>query len=330
VGARSRVLTVVALAATAAVAGTVGVTLLQTRGERTTAATGAVTAPRKGAPPLTLDFGVRADPEARALAQAAALYGAGHRAEAGRIFARYHSLEAQIGAAFAAWPHGGLDTLKQLVATHAQSALAELHLGWAYYWSGRNADAVTALQRAEKVEPDSPAAVSAADALHSSTPPGLPFIVTGLKPPAAVTSLPAAQELRALARAAAQPDANAKILYGVALWNLRRPVSAERQFLAAAALAPHDPLAQTAAAVGAFSKDRPVQAFGRLGPLTGVFPQAAVVRFHLGVLLLWTRSFGKARTQLRLAVADAPGSVYANQAAKLLAALGSTGTKSGK
>ncbi len=329
-GARSRVLTVVALAAAAAVAATVGVTLLQTRGESTAATTGAVTKPRAGAPPVILDFGVRADSEARALAHAATLYQQGHRAQAGRIFARYHSLEAQIGSAFAAWPHGGLDTLKHLVATHAQSALAELHLGLAYYWSGRSADAVAALRRAEKVEPDSPAAVSAADVLHSSTPPGLPFIVTELRPPPGVTSLPAAQELRALARAAAQPDANAKILYGVALWNLRLPVSAERQFVAAATLAPHDPMAQTAAAVGAFSKDRPVLAFSRLGPLTGVFPHAAVVRFHLGVLLLWTREFGKARTQLGLAVADSPGSAYAIQAAKLLAALGSTGTKSGK
>jgi tetratricopeptide (TPR) repeat protein len=330
VGARSRVLTVVALAAAAAVAGTVGVTLLQTRGEGTTPTTGAVTKPRAGAPPLLLDFGVRADPEARALAHAATLYQQGHRAQAARIFARYHSLEAQIGAAFAAWPHGGLDTLKHLVATHAQSALAELHLGWAYYWSGRNADAAAAWKQAEKVEPDSPAAVAAADVLHSSTPPGLPFIVTALRPPAGVTSLPAAQELRALARAATQPDANAKILYGVALWNLRRPVSAERQFVAAAALVPHDPVAQTAAAVGAFSKDHPVPAFARLGPLTKVFPHAAVVRFHLGVLLLWTRSFGKARTQLRLAVADAPGSVYASQAAKLLSAFGSNGTNGGK
>jgi len=319
---------VVALAAAAAVAATVGVTLLQTHGERTTSTTGAVTKPRAGDPPLMFDFGVRTDPEARALARAAALYANGHRIEAATIFARYHSLAAQIGAAFAAWPHGGLDTLKHLVATHARSALAELHLGWAYYWSGRNADAVTAWQRAAKVEPDSPAAVSAEDVLHASTMPrGLPFIVTTLQPPARVTRLSAAQELRALARAAARPDANAKILYGIALWNLRRPVSAERQFLAAAALAPHDPTAQTAAAVGAFTKDRPVRAFARLGPLTGVFPHAAVVRFHLGVLLLWTRSFAKARTQLELAVKDAPGSVFASQAQKLLGALGGTGTK---
>jgi tetratricopeptide (TPR) repeat protein len=328
VAARSRVLAVVALAAAAAVAATVGVTLLQTRGEHTSAPNGAVTKPRPGAPPLELDFGVRTDPEARALAAAATLYNAGKRTRAAAVFARYHSLEAEIGAAFAAWPKGGLDTLKHLVATHPASALAELHLGWAYYWSGRRADAVAAWNQAEKVEPDSPAAVSAEDVLHSSTmPAGLPFIVTTLKPASAVTSLAAAPELAALARAAARPDANAKILYGIALWNLRRPVSAEQQFVAAAALAPHDPMAQTAAAVGAFTKDDPVRAFGRLGPLTAVFPRSVVVRFHLGVLLLWTHSFAKARAQLRLAVADGPGTVYARQATKLLSALKTGGTK---
>ena len=62
--ARARVLTIVAVAAGLAVAGTVGVTLLQTRGESTTAP-GAVTKPHKGRPPLFLDFCVRGDREAR-------------------------------------------------------------------------------------------------------------------------------------------------------------------------------------------------------------------------------------------------------------------------
>src|SRR5882672_5262435 len=132
--ARTRVFTVVALAAAAAVAGTVGVTLLQTRGETTTAP-GAVTKPRAGTPPLILNFGVREDPEARALYRAQSLYAKGRRAEAARIFGRYHSLEAQIGAAFAGWPDGGLDELKRLVASHPQSSLAELHLGWAFWQS---------------------------------------------------------------------------------------------------------------------------------------------------------------------------------------------------
>ena len=326
--ARTRVLTIAGLAAGLAVAAIVGATLLQSRSAGNGSSTGAVTKPRAGAPPLLLDLGVRDDVEARALSRAAALYRSGHRLQAGRIFARYHSLPAQIGAAFAAWPDGGLDTLKQLVASHPRSALAELHLGWAYYWSGRNADAVRAWGQAVKVEPDSSAAVSASDLIHPSFPvPGLPYIVTTLPPPPGVASLPAAQELLALQRDAARPDANAKVLYGVALWNLRRPVSAEREFRAAAALAPNDPMALTAAAVGAFSKARPVLAFSQLGPLTGRFPRAGVVRFHLGVLLLWTRELAKARKQLQLAVSLDPRSPYAAQAKRLLDALGHNGTK---
>lgn len=328
--ARTRVITIAGLACAAAVAAIVGATLLQSQsGSGTTTAAGAVTKPRAGTPPLFLDFGVRDDAEARELAGAAVFYRNGRRTQAGRIFARYHSLAAQIGAAFAAWPDGGLDTLKKLVASHPESALAELHLGWAYYWSGRNADAVRAWEQAVNVEPDSSAAVSASDVLHPSFVPGLPYIVTTLQPPAGVTSLPAAQELRALQRAAARPNANAnaKVLYGIALWNLRRPVSAGRQFRAAAVLAPKDPMALTAAAVGSFSKARPVLAFSQLGPLTGRFPRAGVVRFHLGVLLLWTRELAKARKQLQLAVSLDPRSPYAAEAKRLLAALGHNGTK---
>ncbi|MDX6440627.1 MAG: hypothetical protein QOE43_356 [Gaiellaceae bacterium] len=318
--------TVVGLAAVVAVGAVVGATLLQSPAKKATP-NGAVTKPKAGVPPLILDLGVRTDPEARALAQGETLYRQKHLAAAARVFARYHSLAARIGAAFAAWPNGGLDTLKSLVAANPKSALAELHLGYAYLWSGRNADAVTALQKAAKLDPDSMSAVYASDLLHSSFAPGLPYIVTDLKPAAGVTSLPAGRELETLARAAAGKDANAKILYGIALWHLDRPISAERQFTAAAALAPNDPMAQTAAAVGAFTKAQPVLAFSKLGPLTGRFPKAAVVRFHLGVLLLWSGEIAKARKQLRLAVDFGPKTPYGQGATKLLIAVGGTGTK---
>ncbi len=325
--ARTRVVASVAVVAAAVVAAVVGVTLLQTRGESTVPA-GAVTKPRAGYPLLELDFGVRADAEARALSRAQTLYNQGKVASAAPVFARYRSLQAQIASAFAAWKQGGgLDALKRLVASHPTSPLAELHLGLAYYWAGRNADAVAAWQRTAKLAPDSPYAVDAEDALHPSMIPGLPPIVTGLSPPKSQSGLPAARQLRLLRHAAAGPDARAKLLYGVALWNLRRPVSAERQFSAAALLAPDDPVVRTAAAVGAFSKAQPVRAFGKLGPLTGVFPHSAVVRFHLGLLLLWTGERKKAEAQLRLAVADGPQTVYAKEARALLASLDKNGTK---
>ena len=97
--------------------------------------------------------------------------------------------------------------------------------------------------------------------------------------------------------------------------------------MAAARLAPNDSTVRTAAAVAAFTKLDPVRAFGRLGPLTGRFPKAAVVRFHLGLLLLWTRQLAKGVDQFRLAAADEPGSVYATEARQFIADLGKSGTK---
>jgi Flp pilus assembly protein TadD len=322
-----RVVVIVALAALVAAAAVVGVTLLQTRGETTTVP-GSVTAPQPGNPPLRLAFGLDSSAEARALTRAQTLFNANHTAQAAAIFGRYHSLPAQIGSAFAAWNQDGLATMKSLAAAHPSSTLALLHLGIADYWAGQNADAVAEWEKTARIGADSPYGVTAEDLLHPTlTIPGLPYVVLDFGVPRAIGRLPARQQLAALARAAAKPDARAKLLYGSALWGLERPVSAERQFEAAAKLSPHDPVARTVAAVGAFSKADPVKAFSRLGPLTGVFPRAAVVRFHLGLLLLWNGERKKAVEQLRLAAADQPGSSYAQDARRLLSRLPGTRSK---
>ncbi len=322
-----RVVVIVALAALIAAAAVVGVTLLQTRGERTTVP-GAVVTPRAGQPPLDLNFGVDTSAEAAGLTRAQTLYNANHLAQAATIFARYHSVEAQLGAAFAAWRQDGLATVQQLAAAHPGSSVLLLHLGIADYWAGQNADAVAAWDKAAKVGADSPYGVKAEDLLHPTLKiPGLPYLVLDFDVPPAIAKLPAAQQLAALARAAAKPDARAKLLYGSALRGLQRPLSAEQQFEAAAKLAPHDPVARTAAAVGAFTKANPVKAFSRLGPLTGVFPRAAVVRFHLGLLLLWSGERKKAVGQLRLAAAEQPRSSYAEDARRLLSRLPGTRSK---
>jgi Flp pilus assembly protein TadD len=326
-----RVVAIVAVAALVAAGAVVGATLLQTRGERTTIP-GAVTTPQPGLPPLDLAFGVATNAEARALSRAQSLYNAGHIGQAAAIFRRYHSLEARIGSAFAAWNQDGLATLTSLAAAHPASSVALLHLGIADYWAGQNADAVAEWEKAAKVGADSPYGVKAEDLLHptfrgNKQIPGLPYVVLDFGAPPAIAKLPPAKQLAALARAAAKPDARAKLLYGSALWSLERPLSAERQFEAAAKLAPHDPVARTAAAVGAYTKANPVDAFSRLGPLTGVFPQAAVVRFHLGLLLLWSGERRKAVAQLRLATSLEPHSPYAEDATRLLSRLPGTGSK---
>jgi tetratricopeptide (TPR) repeat protein len=325
---KRRVVIVVASVAAVAAGAVVGVTVFQTHGEHTTVP-GAVTKARPGQPPLQLEFSLVESPEARALARAETLLDKDRQpAQAAAIFRRYGSLEAQLGALFAGWQGPeSLAAVKALVAAHPHEPAALLNLGWADYQAGRNADAVAAWRRTASEFPDSPYGVDAEDALHPNTIPGLPIIVTGLAPPASIASVSPAQQLAALKRAAARDDPRAKLVYGAALWNLRRPVSAERQFAAAAKLTPHDPLARTLAAVGLFSKANPVRAFGQLGPLTGVFPHSAAVQFHLGVLLLYVGERAKAAKHLSAAVADDPQSPYAKPARTLLASLGNTGSK---
>jgi predicted Zn-dependent protease len=324
VGIRNRrVVLIVALAALIAAAAVVGVTLLQTRGEHTTVP-GAVVKPRAGNPPVFFDFGVRDDREARELSEAAQMLNAKHVAAARAIFERYHSLQARIGLASADWPGNGLETLQTLAAQNPDSPVAQYHLGWAYYWSGRVADAVAAWKRVDTRFPDSPESVEAENQLYPSDQPGLPDLVLPVTLPRERSR---AAQLRVLEAAARRPDAAAKLRYGDFLWQLWHRESAERQFAAAARLAPHDPYARTAAAVALFSKRTPTRAFAKLGPLTAVFPHAPVVRFELGLLLIATAQPGKGLQQLRLAAAEAPHSSYAKDVRALLSRIGNHGTK---
>jgi tetratricopeptide (TPR) repeat protein len=334
VSPRLRVSLVVAAAAAAAAGATVGATVLTSSGSQRTPGAqqteGAQTArPRSGAPPLVLDLGLRTDPEAVALRRAAALYDRGQRRRASPIFVRYHSAEATIGAALADWP-AGFSRLQAIARDHPRSALVLLHLGLGLYWQGRDAEARAAWRRAKRSQPDTRYAVRASDLLHPEDPiPDLPFFVASFREPAQLARLSPPRQLAFLAARARAGTAHDKILYGVALQRLGRPISAERQLTAAAALAPHDPEARAAAAVGLFDKDHPALAFGKLGPLVREFPRAATVRFHLGILLLWLGRVAEARKQLRLARAVDPASPLAREADRFLSRLDGVGAKGG-
>jgi tetratricopeptide (TPR) repeat protein len=282
--------------------------------------------PRSGHPPLGLSLGDRSDREARELDRAQRLYARKHYSEAAAIFGRYRSLEAQVGSALAAWPSGTIQRLENLQAAHRRSALVALHLGLAYYWDRRDADALAAWRAAVRQQPDTAYAVRAGDFLHPQYAPGLPRFVPSFRPPLRIRVLPGPQQVTALRRDAARGGAHAKILYGTALQQLGRPLSAEREFAAAARLAPNDPDARVAEAVGRFDKTKPSRAFGTLGPLTRVFPHAQTVRFHLGLLLLWSAQVEEARKQLREAQRQAPDSLLGRQAGQYLGALKRIGT----
>src|SRR5215210_8121295 len=318
---RARVFALVALAAVAA-SGVVVVGVLATREHVPASAK-----PLSGHPPLSLDFGFRSDAEARALRRAERLYAAKRFEQAATAFRRFDSLEAQVGTAMAAWPSGTIARLQALAAEHPRSSLVALHLGLALYWARHGDEATTAWRAAVRLQPDTPYAIRAGDFLHPRFAPGLPQFTPSFEQPLRIRVLSPARQLAALRRGAARGGAHAKILYGVALQDLGRPVSAERQFAAAAGLAPQDADARTAAAVALFDKADPSRAFGRLGPLTRVFPRAQTVRFHLGLLLLWSAQVDAAQRQLRLAVERAPGSLIGKQAARYLAALRGVGTR---
>ena len=319
VSPRARTSLVVAVLAALAAVVVAGAAVLSADERDSGAATAIQPQPRKGSPRLELSLGVRDDNEARELRRAAELYNAGHHQQAARIFGRFDSLEAKLGAAFAAWP-ASKDRIEQLGALFPRSALVQLHVGLARFWAGTGG-ALNAWREARDVEPDSPYAVRADDLIHLELAPGLPVFVPSF--PYRVKGARPAEQFEALR---ADRTAHGRILYGVALQRLGRPVSARRAFADALRLAPDDVEALVADAVGRYDKSNPSAAFSRLGPLTRRFPHAATVRFHLGVLLLWQRDVKEAKRQLRLARANEPGSPTAREAGRYLAELAQVGT----
>ena len=322
---RTRVYGVVGLACAAAAAVAIGVAW-SGRGATADAAP-APSGPRDGAPPLALDVLVEDPGEAAALQRAARLYEDGRRAAAREAFAELlddgsPSLYAQVGEGMARWPNGTLPRLRELEGEHPRSGLVKLHLGLVLFWLRRDAAATAAWRDAEAVEPDASSAVRAETLLHPEMPQGRPFFVPSAPVPADVAELLPMQQLAELKqRAEDAGDAESWIRYGVALQRSGRSVSAAEAFDRAAQVAPDSPEALAAAAVVRFDKDDPSQAFSQLGPLGQRFPEAGVVKFHLGLMLLWLRDVSGAHEQLQDAVRLEPGSIYAREAAVLISRL---------
>jgi len=257
-----------------------------------------VTTPRPGTPVIELEV----DP-GTPLGKAQKLLDNGHAAAAAAIFQRLATPEAKLGLAFAQWTGPeSLAGVKAIVATGADNPALLLNLGWANLQAGRNADAATAWEQTASGFPDSPYAIDALDALHPGVVPGLPPIVVDFT--------------------AVSGRARAHLEAGWRAWNLKQVVTARRELDAATRLAPSAPETLVADAVAQFSPAEPKAPFPVLGPLTAKFRRAAIVRLHLGVLLIWSRELTKAKEQLSLAVSEQPASVYAKQARLLLAALG--------
>jgi tetratricopeptide (TPR) repeat protein len=311
VTSRARLYAIVAACAVAAAGLTVGITLA------TRTPTPKRPAGQAGTPPLVLDFGVRTDPEAVALRRAANLYNAGKKGQAARIFGRYSSVDAEVGAALAAWP-GGFARLAALARVHPQSAVAQLHYGLGLYWRGDVPEAKAAWRAARTTQPDTPYALRAEDLLHPNFPRGLPTFVPSFRAPAVLDRLSPPEQLAYLERLARTGGKRGRLLYGVALQRLGRQVSALHEFEAAATLAPRDPEPMVAAAVARFDKADPSRTFSRLGPLARRYPKSQSVRFHLGLCLLWLGNLSQARQELTLARDLGPRTQLGVEAAKFL------------
>jgi tetratricopeptide (TPR) repeat protein len=287
--------------------------------------------PGENPPVLELSVLLGDDSEAQALRAAERAYDSGQTEAARSQFAallREHpdSLEAAVGAAVASWPDGTLERLRELEASHPDSALVHLHLGLALYAEGQQGEAAGEWRKAAEVEPDSQSAVRAGDLLHPEMAPGLPSFFTMLEPPEGLTGRSPQEQLDELEAAARKGGADEWILYGTALQRVGKPISARAAFDRALALAPDRLDAKVAAAVGRFDKADPSAAFSRLGPLARDNPDSALVRFHLGVLLLWIRDIQDARAQLEKAAGTMPESLYSREAKSLLSRLEGIGT----
>ncbi|HJS49506.1 MAG TPA: hypothetical protein VJ745_04225 [Gaiellaceae bacterium] len=312
--ARRRVVLLVAAVSAAAVAVVAAAVVSSDGGSATTATEPEL---REGRPPVSFALGFRTDDEARDLTRGAALYQRGDTSAAAALFAKHDSLEAKVGSALATWPEGSLDRLEQLAKLYPEIAVVQLHLGLARLWANRG-DPVAAWRAAIDAEPDTPYAIVGGNLLHPRLPRGLPAFIPSFAASSEITRLPAARQLEALRRAAERGGVRERLLYGVGLQRVGRPVSASRVFTQAARRAPGEIEAKVADAVGRFDKDTPERAFGRLGPLTRTHPNEPTVRFHLGVLLLWTGRIEEAQRQFRLAARSQPGSPLAREAARYL------------
>ena len=244
----------------------------------------------------------------------------GKRRQAAAIFSRYDSLEAKLGAAFAAWP-ASEDRIEQLGALYPRSSLVQLHVGLSRFWAGP-AGALTAWREARDVEPDTPYAVRADDLIHPEFAPGLPgFIVSFDYRVEGETPADAARSgSRPTGRCAGACSTGSRCR-GSAGPSRRAAPSPRR-----CALAPNDVDALVADAVGRYDKGNPSASFSRLGPLSRRFPHAATVRFHLGLLLLWQRNLEEATRQLELARKAEPGGKIAGEAKRFLDAVRNAGT----
>jgi tetratricopeptide (TPR) repeat protein len=198
-----------------------------------------------------------------------------------------------VRAAFASWPHGTVERLQVLSHRYPRDPVVQLNYGLALECRGYFADAEQQLERAKHVGRDTQYEIDADQLLHPS------FFQGGYP--------------------VFQPSTSDPLLVrGALLQRQGHQHSAERLYLKAARQQPNNVEAQVAASVGRFDMDNPAAAFSHLGPLAKRYPRSQVVRYYLGLLLVWIGQRDQALAEFQRAVALGPDTPLGRQVAVLL------------
>jgi predicted Zn-dependent protease len=211
---------------------------------------------------------------------------------------------AAVRAAFAQKPVAAARALEPLAFEAPNDPVVQFNYGTALYCAGFTADAVQAYRAAKTAGRDTYYEIQSDLLLHPQF-----FTQAGYPPFLSESHDPLLVRGEILQRAGHQH-------------------SAERVWAKAARLHPGSDEAQVAAAVGRFDMDNLSASFSKLGPLVRRFPKSQSVRYHLGLLLVWTGQRDQAITEFRLARSFGPKTTFGREAGKLLGGLVAGGTKS--
>jgi predicted Zn-dependent protease len=211
---------------------------------------------------------------------------------------------ATVRNALSKGPKRAARALEALADEHPKDPVVQFNYATALYCGGFDAEALQAYRKAKRAGRDTRYEVTADVILHPQ------FFSEGGYPPFVYSG------------------GDALLVQGQIAQRNYHQHTAERLWARAAKLHPNDADAQVAAAVGRFDMDNLSASFSRLGPLVKRFPKSQTVRFHLGLLLVWTGQAKQAIKELRLAHQLDPGTAMGQQAAKLVAGVAKTGTRS--
>ena len=232
------------------------------------------------------------------------------------------SIEAQIGDAVTAWPEETEEKLQAIVDAYPDSAVARLNLGLALLAQGEPNAARKQWAEAERAR----ARLAGGAERRGSAQPALaarPAAVrrrgrAGRRSP----SSPLEERLetvRGTPRSAAPSTTGSSTGARSRRWATANrhgvPTQTRSRPTRRASRRRSPPRCRR------FDKDDASPAFAKLGPLASANPNSSLIRFHLGLMLLWLPDLDNARKQLeRAQVSDQEG-FYGKQAGRVLARL---------